>query len=111
MAVVSLEHAIIYIEQTFTTGNGAALLTYIARILTSKTKEAFPESIVDQLGLLLRGAPKMRAQLRILRNVVVLNQKKVLQYCSLPSQMVYSYVILKACGLAVECYHAQLSRR
>lgn len=89
---------------------GKDLLTTIVQwYCQANPGEPFPESPSGRLALVLKGAPKIRALLATIAEVVVKNQEKMVIFATLPAQQALVYAILQAMNIDTEVYHAGLS--
>lgn len=82
----------------------------LAKMWATEHGETPQEDVKWQLSILLKGSPKGRALLELVRTIVVRNQKKLIIFCQQPAQMVHYKAILEAVGVKVACYHAGLSK-
>lgn len=86
------------------------LLKDIVQWYCKKTpEEAFPDTLEGQLALIYRGAPKIRALMNWINEVVIKGQEKMVIFTSLPGQQVLLSAILKALNISTAVYHAHLS--
>lgn len=85
------------------------LLDYMCKLVLNKG-ETLPDDVVVKIAMLLKGSPKARALVKILRKVVVQDDEKLIIYCTQPSQMAHILAILKGLQIGTSCYHAGLNR-
>lgn len=65
-------------------------------------------SDMKALVYLLRGAPKMKAMLRNLRDQILVHQEKAIIWCSTPGNHQYVAAVLALAGLDYRVFHAEL---
>ena len=79
-----------------------------------------PESIVFQmpkqhehakiLALVCRGSPKLRALLRMVAELVIVGQEKLILWCGIPANQVLVLGVMQILNLDAACYTAELNR-
>jgi SNF2 family DNA or RNA helicase len=125
-----------YISNTLKAGNVTAALTLIrnnpARLIDAwSAKITSHETVVEnavkgfyrrlkrpseetrrsaRLELLLRGAPKMRVMLEIIRDQVLLFGEKAIVWVMFPGEQVYVEAVLHEAGIDAYAYHAGLAQ-
>lgn len=88
------------------------LLTDICKwYCAANPDEEMPDTVEGQLGLVLKGAPKLRALMTYIRNWVVVRGKKMMIFASLPAQQVLLAAILRALNIECNVYHAGLTNQ
>ncbi|PIG82089.1 DNA repair helicase rad5 [Aspergillus arachidicola] len=73
------------------------------------------ESIVETrrtwvLEFLLKGSPKMRAMLPVLRDQVIVHGEKAMVWTQFPAEQIYVAAVLKEANIDAEVFHAGLTR-
>jgi hypothetical protein len=69
-----------------------------------------PHEIGKLLAIICRGSPKIRATLRVIAELVILVEKKLILWCSIPANQVLLYSIFQAMDIGQACYTSELSR-
>lgn len=67
------------------------------------------DDIVGQVAVICRGSPKLRSLLKMVAELVIVHDKKIIIWCALPATQVFIYIILQALGITASCYSAELS--
>ncbi|GMG25245.1 unnamed protein product [Aspergillus oryzae] len=93
-----------------------------ARTIVEEMKPQFQESIYQSietivetrrtwvLEFLLKGSPKMRAMLPVLRDQVIVHGEKAMVWTQFPAEQIYVAAILKEANIDAEVFHAGLTR-
>ncbi|KAB8275464.1 P-loop containing nucleoside triphosphate hydrolase protein [Aspergillus minisclerotigenes] len=93
-----------------------------ARTIVGKMKPQFQESIYQSietivetrrtwvLEFLLKGSPKMRAMLPVLRDQVIVHGEKAMVWTQFPAEQIYVAAVLKEANIDAEVFHARLTR-
>lgn len=93
-----------------------------ARTIVSKVKSQRQGSIYQSiesivgtrrtwvLEFLLKGSPKMRAMLPVLRDQVIVHGEKAIIWTQFPAEQIYAAAILKEANIDAEVFHAGLTR-
>ncbi|GAB1199547.1 hypothetical protein APSETT444_008897 [Aspergillus pseudonomiae] len=96
--------------------------TVFARTILRKMNSQYPKSIYQSiesivetrrtwvLEYLLKGSPKMRAMLPVLRDQVIVHGEKAIVWTQFPAEQIYVAAILKEANIDAEVFHAGLTR-
>jgi hypothetical protein len=66
---------------------------------------------INNLAGMIRGSPKMRLMLSILRDQVLLHQEKAIVWTFFPGEELYVFAVLQEAGLDCAMLHAQMEHR
>ncbi|KAE8133508.1 P-loop containing nucleoside triphosphate hydrolase protein [Aspergillus pseudotamarii] len=95
---------------------------FFARTIVGKMKPQRQESIYQSiesivgtrrtwvLEFLLKGSPKMRAMLPVLRDQVIVHSEKAMVWTQFPAEQIYVAAVLKEANIDAEIFHAGLTR-
>ncbi|KAG4423987.1 hypothetical protein IFR04_002829 [Cadophora malorum] len=67
------------------------------------------DDIPAQLAIICRGAPKIRATIRLLSELVLLKERKLVLWSSLPANQILLHAILQAVGIKNVCYSSEMN--
>ncbi|KAM0123353.1 hypothetical protein ACHAP3_011196 [Botrytis cinerea] len=67
------------------------------------------DDVTTQLSIVCRGSPKLRALLKMIADLVVLHNRKIVIWCALPATQVFLHIIFKALGLESIAFTSELT--
>lgn len=68
-----------------------------------------PHDIARQLSIICDGSPKLRSMMRVISELVILQQKKLIVFCSIPANQLLVYAVLQALRVSALLYTSNLS--